>query len=49
MKYYTNDTFIDREIFRLIKKTIFEIITFLNRSIFDKHDEEENIMIEINN
>ena len=46
-KYYTNDTFIDREIFRLIEKTIFEIMTLLNRFIFDEHDEEKNVTIKI--
>ena len=46
-KYYTNNTFIDREIFRLIEKTISEIMILLNRSIFDEHDEEKNVTIEI--
>ena len=47
-KYYTNDTFIDREIFRLIEKTIFEAMIFLNQLIFDEHDEEKNVTIKIN-
>ena len=46
-KYYTDDTFIDREVFRFIEKTISEIITFLNWSIFDEYDEKENVTIEI--
>ena len=47
MKYYTDDTFIDREIFCLIEKAISEIMTFFNCFIFDKHDEEEDVTIEI--
>ena len=46
-EYYTDGTFIDREVFRLIKKAILEAMTLFNRFIFDEHDEEEDVTIEI--
>ena len=46
-KYYTNDMFIDREIFRLIEKIISKIMIFFNCFIFDEHDEKKNVTIEI--
>ena len=39
--------FINREVFRLIEKTIFEIMTLFNRFIFDEHDEKKTSRLKL--